>query len=143
MKMTTSTNGIRQIELREGNMLKAYKDTVGVPTICTGHTTAAGKPVVVMGMKLTLAQCEEILRRDLADVEIYVNRLVKVALTQNQFDALVSFVFNIGWPHFSTSTLLKKLNKGDYKGAADQFLVWVKQPELKGRRVKERAQFLA
>jgi lysozyme len=75
-------------------------------------------------------------------VETTVNNLVKVPLTQNQFDALVSFVFNIGGGAFSKSTLLRKLNEKDYAGAADQFLVWVKQPELTGRRKNERAQFL-
>jgi lysozyme len=60
------------------------------------------------------------------EFEGYVNRAVKVKLTQNQFDALVSLVYNIGPPNFNGSTLLRKLNAGDYAGAADQFLVWNK-----------------
>jgi GH24 family phage-related lysozyme (muramidase) len=141
--LKTSAIGRKAISEREGNKLKAYTDTKGIWTIGVGHTSAAGLPKVVPGLTITSAESDEILTRDLVSVENDINRLVKVPLTQNQFDALVSFVFNIGVTQFSKSTLLRKLNTKDYKGAADQFLVWVKQPELKGRRVKERAQFLS
>jgi lysozyme len=140
--MKTSLDGRKAIQGREGNILTAYRDTVGVLTIGTGHTSAAGAPAVTQGMKITPAQSDDILARDLAAVEAQVNAAVKVPLTQNQFDALVSFVFNIGGGAFRGSTLLRKLNSQDYKGAAEQFLVWIKQPELLGRRKQERAQFL-
>jgi lysozyme len=140
--METSKEGMKILELREGIRLKAYKDSVGILTIGVGHTSMAGKPMVVPGMVITQDQCDEIFARDIKPVETTVNNLVKVPLTQNQFDALVSFVFNIGGGAFSKSTLLRKLNEKDYAGAADQFLVWVKQPELTGRRKNERAQFL-
>jgi lysozyme len=140
--MKTSQVGRKAIALREGNILTAYRDTVGVITIGVGHTTAAGPPVVTPGMKITADQSDEILSRDLVAVENDVNSAVKVPLTQNQFDALVSFVFNVGGGAFRGSTLLRKLNARDYSGAADQFLVWVKQKELTGRRKAERQQFL-
>jgi lysozyme len=141
--MKTSQSGVSTIVVREGSRTNAYQDTKGIWTIGVGHTAAAGLPHPVAGMVITPAQILQILAQDLTPVENEVNSLVKVPLTQNQFDALVSFVFNVGGGAFSGSTLLRKLNAKDYKGAADQFLVWIKQPELLGRRQKERAQFLA
>lgn len=141
--MKTSENGRKQITLREGEKLKAYKDSVGVWTIGVGHTAAAGLPHPVAGMVITAAEADAILTHDLLATEAQVMKLVKVHLTQNQFDALVSFVFNVGAGAFGGSTLLRKLNAGDYAQAAEQFLVWVKQPELKGRRKQEKAQFLS
>lgn len=150
--MRTSAAGRKAIAVHEGNKLTAYLDSVGVLTIGVGHTSAAGPPVVKKGMKITAAESDEILSRDLAAVEADVNNLVKVPLTQNQFDALVSIVFNIGGPAFRRSTLLKKLNAKDYAGAADQFRVWNKgtvdgkKVAIKGltnRRNDERALFLS
>jgi lysozyme len=140
--MRTSAAGRKAIAAREGNKLVAYKDTVGVWTIGVGHTSAAGAPTVTPGMRITADESDEILVRDLTAVEKDVNSAVSVPLSQNQFDALVSFVFNIGGGAFRKSTLLRKLNAKDYAGAAEQFLVWVKQKELTGRRKAERAQFL-
>lgn len=140
--MKTSPVGRKTIAVREGNILTAYKDTVGVWTVGVGHTSAAGPPTVKPGMKITAQESDDILSHDLVAVENDVNSAVKVPLTQNQFDALVSFVFNIGGTAFRKSTLLKKLNAHDINGAADQFLVWVKQKELTGRRKAERQQFL-
>jgi lysozyme len=140
--MKTSASGRAAISKREGNILTAYRDSVSVLTIGVGHTSAAGPPIVTPGMKITAEQSDEILSRDLVSVENDVNSAVNVPLTQNQFDALVSFVFNIGGTAFRKSTLLKKLNAHDFAGAADQFLVWVKQKELTGRRKAERQQFL-
>jgi lysozyme len=146
--MKTSSAGRAAIAQREGNILTAYKDSGGVLTIGVGHTSAAGPPKVKAGMRITAAESDAILARDLADVERTVNSKVKVPLTQSQFDALVSLVFNIGGGAFASSTLLRKLNAGDYDGAADQFLRWnkVKGRVIKGlttRRIAERKQFLA
>jgi lysozyme len=103
-------------------------------------------------MKITEAQSDEILARDLEAVEKDVNEAVKVPINQNQFDALASLHFNIGPGSFRSSTLLKKLNAKDYAGAADQFLVWNKgtingkKVAINGltiRRKDERAQFLS
>jgi len=152
MSMKTSAAGRAAITQREGCVLTAYRDSAGVLTIGVGHTTAAGAPTVTAGMRITAAQADEILSRDLADVEASVNRLGTVPLNQNEFDALVSLVFNIGSTAFRKSTLRAKLNAGDRNGAADQFLVWNKITKngkkvalagLTNRRKAERAQFLA
>lgn len=148
--MRTSAKGRAAITQREGNKLTAYPDpaTGGDPwTIGVGHTSAAGPPKVVKGMKITAADSDEILARDLKEVEKAVNESVKVRLSQNEFDALVSLAFNIGNGAFAKSTLVKKLNAGDRAGAADQFLVWNKAAGkvMKGlvtRRQDERSQFL-
>jgi len=110
------------IKEHEGLRLVAYLDSVGVWTIGYGDT---GKDVV-KGLTITKEQAENRLSKRLVEFEGYVNKAMKVKLTQNQFDALVSLVYNIGPTNFNDSTLLRKLNAGDYVGAADQFLVWNK-----------------
>lgn len=155
--MKTSEGGRALIEKYEGLILQAYDDyndkvvtdasqVKGTLTIGYGHTTSAGAPVVYVGQKITASEADRILSEDLGKVEAEVNRLVKVPLTQNQFDALVSFHFNTGG--LGRSTLLKKLNDGDYRGAADQFLVWNRAggkvlQGLTNRREQERALFEA
>src|SRR5690606_41707129 len=96
--------------------------------ICYGHTDSAGDPkyVVTFNKTFTKAEGEEILRRDLGQYESAVSNAVKVPLNDNQFSALVSFTYNLGAGNLRASTLLRKLNAGDYQGAADQFLVWTK-----------------
>ncbi len=110
--MKTSAAGRKLIEQREGVELTAYKDSAGVLTIGVGHTSAVGAPKVVAGMKITAAQASEILSRDLATFETAVSSAVKVQINQNEFDALVSFAFNVGAGAFKGSTLLKRLNSG-------------------------------
>ncbi|MGN7124375.1 lysozyme [Methylorubrum thiocyanatum] len=124
--MRTSTTGQRLIAEFEGCKLTAYKCPAGIWTIGVGHTSAAGKPVVKSGMRITQAEADDILARDLVRFENAVARVVEVPLNQNQFDALVSFAFNLGEGALASSTLLKKLNAGDYTGAADQFARWNK-----------------
>jgi GH24 family phage-related lysozyme (muramidase) len=146
MKMKTSTNGRNKIKAEEGERLVAYVDSGGVLTIGVGHTSAAGLPKVTKGLKITKQESDEILARDLKTTEAEINSLVKVPLTQNQFDALVSLVFNIGGTAFKKSTLLKKLNLKDYAGAAGQFLVWNKDngktvTGLTNRRKREKILF--
>jgi GH24 family phage-related lysozyme (muramidase) len=80
---------------------------------------------------------------DVKIAEDCINKYVTVPLTQNQFDALVSFVFNIGVNAFRRSTLFKILNTGDYEEAANCFDMWHKPPEIIGRRNSEKAQFLS
>ncbi|MCR6502611.1 lysozyme [Shinella sp. CPCC 101442] len=147
-EQTTSAAGRKAITQREGNVLTAYQDSVGVWTIGVGHTSAAGAPAVAKGMKITAAESDEILSRDLKTFEAGVRAAVKVPVNQNEFDALVSLAFNIGVGAFSKSTLVKKLNAGDRAGAADQFLVWNKAggkvlQGLTARRQAERKQFLS
>ncbi|YP_001294626.1 endolysin [Pseudomonas phage PA11] len=141
------TNNIDAIKEHEGLRLVAYLDSVGVWTIGYGDTG----PDVVKGLTITKEEAEKRLRKRLVEFEGYVNTYVKVPLKQHQFDALVSLVYNIGPANFKTSTLLKKLNAGDYIGAADQFLVWNKGrvdgklvviKGLANRRAKERKQFI-
>lgn len=148
--MKVSAAGRKAIAGHEGARLKAYPDpaTGGEPwTIGVGHTSAAGPPKVVKGMTITEEECDEILSRDLATFEEAVEKAVKVPLNQNQFDALVSFTFNVGAGNLQKSTLLRRLNQGDYRGAAEQFGAWNKAAGkvMKGlvtRRADERALFL-
>ncbi|MRT06985.1 glycoside hydrolase family protein [Pantoea agglomerans] len=140
--MKVSNNGINLIKRFEGLELKSYKDSVGILTIGYGHTHA-----VKAGGVITGEQADAFLREDLQVAELTVNTNVKVNLTQGQFDALVSFVFNLGSGNFVKSTLIKKLNAGDYAGAADEFSKWVnaggkKLPGLVKRRAAEREVFL-
>jgi GH24 family phage-related lysozyme (muramidase) len=148
--MKVSAAGRKAIAGHEGVRLKAYPDpaTGGEPwTIGCGHTSAAGLPKVYKGLTITADECDDILSRDLATFERAVENAVTVSLNQNQFDALVSFTFNVGAGNFKGSTLLRKLNAGDYRGAADQFPVWNKaagkvMQGLVSRRADERALFL-
>lgn len=120
--MKTSQSGLDFIQDVEGCKLFAYLDTGGVWTIGVGHTG----PEVVQGLTCTMEQAMAWLAEDVREAEDAINKAVKVSLTQNQFDALVSFVFNVGVGAFLSSTLLKKLNAGDYEGAAGQFPRWNK-----------------
>jgi lysozyme len=117
--MNISTVGINLVKSFEGCVLTEYKDAVGVPTIGWGHTGG-----VTPNMRITQAQADALLIKDLGKFVNDVNSLVKVPLNQNQFDALVSFDFNTGG--LNKSTLLKKLNAKDYAGAALEFAKWNK-----------------
>lgn len=139
--MILSQTGLQQIVKREGTILHAYKDTVGVWTIGVGHTSAAGAPKVASGMVITQQESDTILKRDLAPIVQSLNNKIKVKVTQNQFDAMVSIAFNVG-PKFYTSTCVKKLNAGDVKGAAEAIMMWNIPPEIIGRRRTEQTQFL-
>lgn len=146
--MQTSDKGIALIKLFEGCKLTAYQDSVGVWTIGYGWTQPVdGKPIRA-GMTIKQETAERLLKTGFVSYESDVSRLVKVGLTQEQFDALVSFTYNLGARSLSTSTLLRKLNVGDYAGAADEFLRWNKAGGkvlngLTRRREAERALFLS
>lgn len=146
--MQTSDKGITLIKQFEGCKLTAYQDSVGVWTIGYGWTQPVdGKPIRA-GMTIKQETAERLLKTGLVSYESDVSRLVKVGLTQGQFDALVSFTYNLGARSLSTSTLLRKLNAGDYAGAADDFLRWNKAGGkvlngLTRRREAERALFLS
>ncbi|EKK5925231.1 lysozyme [Enterobacter hormaechei] len=145
--MQTSEKGIALIKQFEGCKLTAYQDSVGVWTIGYGWTQPVdGKPIRA-GMTIKQETAERLLKTGLVSYESDVSRLVKVGVTQGQFDALVSFMYNLGARSLSTSTLLRKLNAGDYAGAADEFLRWNKAGGkvingLTRRREAERALFL-
>jgi GH24 family phage-related lysozyme (muramidase) len=146
--MQTSDKGIALIKEFEGCKLTAYQDSVGVWTIGYGWTQPVdGKPIRA-GMTIKQETAERLLKTGLVSYESDVSRLVKVGLTQEQFDALVSFTYNLGARSLSTSTLLRKLNAGDYAGAAEEFLRWNKAGGkvlngLTRRREAERALFLS
>ena len=146
--MQTSDKGISLIKQFEGCKLTAYQDSVGVWTIGYGWTQPVdGKPIRA-GMTINQETAERLLKTGLVSYESDVSRLVKVGLTQGQFDALVSFTYNLGARSLSTSILLRKLNAGDYAGAADEFLRWNKAGGkvlngLTRRREAERALFLS
>ena len=135
--MKTSPKGIALIKEFEGLRLKAYKCPGGVWTIGYGHTAG-----VKSGMVITEAQAEEYLKADLIAFERYLNGL-GLALNQNQFDALVSFIYNVGTGNFSNSTLLRKVRANPQDNSImDEFLRWVYSkgrvlPGLQRRRLDE------
>ncbi|HEX4768240.1 MAG TPA: lysozyme [Lichenihabitans sp.] len=140
--MKTSAIGRVVLTAREGCRLAAYLDSVGVPTIGVGHTGRASPPAIKLGMTITQAEADAYLQADLAPFEAAVDGAVKAALADHQFDALVSFAFNVGAPGFAGSTTVRKLNAGDAGGAADAMLLWQKPASLGSRRQAERKQFL-
>lgn len=141
--MRISLNGISLIKSFEGLRLEAYKDIVGVWTIGYGHTGGDVRP----GLTITEPQAVDLLHVDLGKFEDGINAMVKVTLTQNQFDALCSFTYNVGLGNFQKSTLLKKLNASDFKGASLEFAKWRSAggkvvPTLVRRRAEEESLFL-
>lgn len=150
--MRTTKEVVDLIKVSEGFMPKAYIDPVGIWTIGYGTTAEAGVGIVPKaGMVITEWQASQYLEKVIEKVEADINRYVKVPLTDNQFSALVSFVYNVGIGNFASSTLLRKLNSRDYLGAANELLRWNKGtvrgkkvvlPGLVTRRAKEREVFL-
>lgn len=118
--LKVSNEWVKLVTNFEGLRLEAYYDSVGQITIGYGHTLTA-KP----GMVITKEEAEELLRDDVERFEEFVNDVVTVPLTQWQFDALVSFCFNLGQGNLGDSTLLEELNKGNYDKAAQEFNEWV------------------
>jgi len=119
--MKTGNKGIELIKHFEGCELEAYKCPAGVWTIGYGHIKG-----VKEGMTITESQAEEMLKSELNEYEGYINNLVTAELNQNQFDAMVSWVYNLGGGNLKASTLLKVLNSGDYDGVPAQMLRWNK-----------------
>lgn len=140
---TMSGNGRALTEFCEGLELTAYQDQAGVWTIGYGHTG----PDVHEGLTITQEQAEALLEKDLEHAEYIVNTAVKTDLNQNQFDALVDFVYNLGEGNFGKSTLLKLVNANDMNGASQHFEEWDKAAGqvnrgLLRRRQMEQALFL-
>jgi lysozyme len=119
--MNTSTEGLALIKKFEGLELNAYRCAAGVWTIGYGHTKD-----VERGDVWTEAQADDALKHELIEFEGYINDLVECSLTQNQFDALVSWVYNLGPANLQASTLLKKLNAEDYEDVPSQLKRWNK-----------------
>lgn len=140
--MEISDAGIAVLQGREGCELTAYKDSVGVWTIGTGHTAAAGDPKPCKGMTITQEEADEIFREDLEAYVWTVNDCIAEPMTQNQFDAFVSICFNIGQGGFAGSTFVERFNGGDIEGCAEAILWWDQPSEIIPRRQGEYVQFL-
>ena len=139
--MQISETGLELIETSEGFRGVVYKDVAGHPTIGYGHLI---KPGESFPNGVTNDEAITLLQNDVQIAVIAVNRLVTVTLTQNQFDALVDFTFNLGVGALTYSTLLTLLNEGEYSAAGDQFLLWdhaggVVQEGLQTRRAADLA----
>ena len=135
--MRISQQGLDLLIAREGKRNDAYLDSVGVWTVGVGHTG----PEVHAGLHWTDEQVADALRADLDRFEDAINDSVTVGLEQCQFDALASFVFNVGNGAFSSSTMLKKINLGQFELVPAQFDRWHIPPEITRRRNGEREQF--
>lgn len=140
--MRTSQRGLSLIKSFEGMRLQAYQDAVGVWTIGYGATHG-----VKAGISITKEQAERMLLNDVQRFEPEIERLITAPVNQNQWDALMSFTYNLGAANLESSTLRRLLNAGDYAGAAEQFLRWNKAggkvlPGLVRRRAAERDLFL-
>lgn len=139
--LTYSKDGLALTRLFEGDVLRAYQDQHGVWTIGYGHTAG-----VHPGQTITQQQAENLLGADIQAAVHCVNQYVAVKLTQAQFDALVDFAFNVGTGNFRSSTLLRKINAGQFPEAAAQFNLWdhcggVVNAGLLRRRKAEAAEF--
>ncbi len=145
--MKLSDKGLFALAVHEAIVPGPYLDSVGVWTYGIGHTKAAGDPDPAKmrrgmpdDMDAAIADVLATFRKDVAKYEAAVARAVKVPLTQSQFDALVSWHYNTG--AVATASLVKKLNAGDYAGAGNGFMAWLKPASLKARRESERDLFM-
>jgi len=138
--MHLSAAGLELLKKSEGFRNRVYSDVAGFHTIGFGHRLTAAESYP---NGITLAQAESILAADIAVAEDAVNRLVRVALDQGQFDALVDFVFNLGSGRLASSTLLRYLNAGRYSDAAWQLLAWdhVGSRELPALKLRRESEF--
>lgn len=148
--MKTSQNGLAFIEQNEGRVLHVYFDSCKIPTCGVGHVVLPAdglKP----GDAITQEQCDAFLAHDVGKCEAAINAAVKVEMTQNQFDALVSFAFNIGVGGFLSSSVLKDLNAGNLDDEKRAFELWDKDTQngklvvdqvLLARRDREYALFM-
>lgn len=151
--MRISSPGIRLVQRFEGlhdgdastAILEPALDPVGIPTLGWGSIYGLdGLRVTLATPAIAPAQATWLLRRDLRRAENAITRLIRVELAQEQFDALVSFTFNVGSGNLLASTLKRKLNRGDFEGASEEFPKWRKArgvilPGLVRRRAAERA----
>lgn len=148
--MIADSQGIDFLKSLEGCRLEAYQDGAGVWTIGYGHTRGVNSST----RPITMDEAEELLKEDLRGFERCLTEALSVTPTQSQFNALLAFVFNVGVAAFLNSTLLKKLNSGDVRGAAKELDRWnkIRDPKTKNmvvsvglanRRAKEKALLLA
>ena len=138
--MHLSAAGLNLLKDSEGFCGRTYSDLADLRTIGFGHRLVSSEEYP---HGIDLAQCEKLLAIDVATAELAVERLVKVPLTQGQFDALVDFVFNLGAGRLASSTLLGYLNEGKYDAAAWQLLAWdhAGSREIAGLKARREAEF--
>lgn len=139
--LTISEDGLALIKKFEGFSPMAYVCPAGKLTIGYGHVISDAD-VIARGARITQGEGERLLMQDVAPAEAAVRKSVTIALKQNQFDALVSLVFNIGAEAFAKSTLLKYLNRGEFARVSGQFMRWDKAGKrpLLGLRLRRRAE---
>ncbi|MGE0502277.1 MAG: lysozyme [Rhizobiaceae bacterium] len=138
--MKVSKNGLMEIISHEGIVQTRYKDSVGVWTIGVGHTKAAGPPdPSKFTGTMTIKEVFALFEKDIVRFARDVNTVLKVDVSQSEFDALVSFHFNTGG--IKKASLVKSLNAGNRPKAAKEFMNWKKPPEIIGRRRKEQKLF--
>jgi len=145
--MRVSGAGLERLKKFEALRLNAYKDVAGKWTIGYGHLILPDEQYLRSG-PITAAKAESLLRADLATAERAVGTLVVMKLSQSQFDALVSFVFNVGAGAFARSDMLQLINAGNFNGAAAQFPRWTRaggrqSAGLLARRAVEQNLFLS
>lgn len=141
--MKLDSIGLKELHKREGLELKPYLDTKGIPTIAMGNTFYLdGRKVTMKDKPLTLKEALELSKKVVEKFEKAVNSAVKVTVNQNQYNSLVSIIYNIGVAGFKGSTFLKLLNKdpNDPK-IHDAIMMWIKDKELIGRRTQEAKQY--
>ena len=138
--MHLSAAGLELLKRSEGFRNRTYCDAAGLPTIGFGHRITASES---FPQGITLGQAQDLLAADILDAESCLERLVKVPLTQGQFDALVDFVFNLGSGRLASSTLLRYLNAGKHDAAAWQLLAWdhAGSRELASLKARREAEF--
>jgi lysozyme len=141
--LVLSATGTAILMQDEGTVNTVYLDPVKIATVCTGHVTREH-----VGTQKTDAECAELLVADTGIAQAAVRKGVAVPISQTQYDRLVSFTFNVGVANFKSSTLLRKLNAGECRAAAEEFLRWTKArgQTLKGlvlRRQRDRDAFIA
>ena len=148
--MQISDEGLEIIKRHEGFRSHPYRDAVGIPTIGYGATyyPVTGRRVTMTDPPLSEPQASALLEAMVDRFAAGIRRYAQVPLTQRQFDALVSWAYNVGLEAARTSTLMRKLNTGDYEGAADELPRWNRAGGrvLRGltrRRAEERALFLS
>jgi lysozyme len=137
MQMNLSEKGIKLLIGRERCVLHVYKDAVGLPTIGIGHLIKPGEHFTT----ITQTEAEDLFKTDVKRFVDNINKVVTTPLSQDEFDALVSFSFNIGTSGFNRSTVLRRLNQNDKQAAATAFMMWNKPKAIIGRRYTEYKQF--
>lgn len=148
--MKINQAGIDLLKRFEGLRLEAYKDAIGILTIGYGHTSMAGSPKVVSGLRISKDEAEKILKKDLGKYEAAVEKELGASIstiTDNQFAALASLCYNIGPGNLAKASCIREIKRGNFEKAANRLLLWNKAggKVLRGltrRRKAERELFL-